>query len=168
MPQFDFSTAPSQLFWLVVTFFVLYLLSWRVVLPRIDQVMQARQKKIDDDLARAERLKSEAAAVIADFEKTLAEARSEAARVMKEASDAAAQEAAQRIAAFNAELVGRVDEAEARVAQAVKEAETKLQAIAIEAAGQVTAKLLGSAVPQATIERAVAAAAAGSGGGSSR
>jgi hypothetical protein len=44
---------------------------------------------------------------------------------------------------------------------AVKEAESKLQAIAVEAAGQVTARLLGSAVPQATIERAVAAAAAG-------
>jgi F-type H+-transporting ATPase subunit b len=168
MPQFDFSTAPSQLFWLVVTFVALYLLLWRLVLPGIDQVMEARRRKIDDDLARAERLRNEAAAVIADFEKTLAEARGEAARVLKEANDAASQEATQRIDAFNAELAGRVEEGEARIAVAVKEAETKLQAIAVEAVGQVTAKLLGRSVPQAAIERAVVAAVAGSGGGSSR
>jgi F-type H+-transporting ATPase subunit b len=168
MPQFDLSTAPGQVFWLVVIFAVLYLLSWRVVLPRVDAVMEARRKKIDDDLARAERLRNEAAAVMADFEKTLAEARGEAARVMKEASDAAAQESTQRIGAFNAELAGRLAEAEARVAVAVKQAETNLQAIAVEAAGQVTAKLLGRAVPQATVERAVADAAAARGGGSGR
>jgi F0F1-type ATP synthase membrane subunit b/b' len=84
---------------------------------------------------------------------------------MKEASAAAAQERAQRLAAFNAELTGRVEEAQARIAVAVKDAEINLQAIAIEAVGQVTARLLGRSVPKTEIERAVTAAAAAAGSG---
>lgn len=158
MPQFDLSTAPSQIFWLVVIFVLFYLVLWRLVLPRMSQVMETRQRKIDDDLARAERLRNEAAAVLADYEKTLAQARAEAGRLMKEASDAAAKEQAERLAAFNAELAARTSEAEDRIDEAVAEAESNLRAIAADAAQQVTAKLLGREVPRAEIEAALSAA----------
>jgi F-type H+-transporting ATPase subunit b len=159
MPQFDLSTAPSQIFWLVVIFVLFYLVLWRVVLPRMSLVMETRQRKIDDDLARAERLRNEAAAVLAEHEKTMAQARAEAGRLMKEASDAAAKEQAQRIAAFNAELAIRTGEAEGRIADAVVQAESNLRSIAADAAQQVTARLLGRDVPRDEIEAALAAAA---------
>jgi len=161
MPQFDLSTAPSQIFWLVVIFVLFYLVLWRLVLPRMNQVMETRQQKIDDDLARAERLRNDAAAVLADYEKTLAGARGEAARLMKEASEAAAQEQAERLAAFNAELAARTAEAEDRIAWAVTEAESSLRSIAIDAAGQVSAKLLGHEVPRDEVEAAITAVGAG-------
>lgn len=158
MPQFDLSTAPSQIFWLVVIFVLFYLVMWRLVLPRMTSVMETRQRKIDDDLARAERLRNEAAAVLADYEKTLAGARGEAGRLMKEASDAAAKEQAERMAAFNAELAIRTGEAEGRIQTAVAQAESNLRSIAAEAAQQVTAKLLGRDVPRDQIEAALGAA----------
>jgi len=157
MPQFDLSTAPSQIFWLVVIFVLFYLVLWRVVLPRMNQVMETRQRKIDDDLARAERLRNEAAALMADYEKTLAQARAEAARLMKEASDAAAAEQAERMAAFNAELATRTAEAEDRIDWAVAEAESNLRTIAVDAARQVSAKLLGHDVPADQVEAALTA-----------
>jgi F-type H+-transporting ATPase subunit b len=164
MPQFDLSTAASQIFWLVVVFTLLYLVLWRLVLPRMAGVMETRQRKIDDDLARAERLKNEAASVLADYEKTLAAARGDAARLMKEASEAAAKEQAERLEAFGAELATRTGEAEARIAQASADAEANLRAIAVEAAQQVAGKLLGRPVPAAEVERAVASAAGRQGG----
>lgn len=165
MPQFDLSTAPSQIFWLVVIFALFYLVLWRVVLPRMAVVMETRQRKIDDDLARAERLKNEAASVLADYEKTLAEARGQAARLMKEASETAAREQAERLEAFGADLAKRSGEAEARIARAAAEAEANLRAIAAEAAQQVASKLLGQPVDRGAVERAVAAVAARQGGG---
>jgi F-type H+-transporting ATPase subunit b len=165
MPQFDLSTAASQIFWLVVVFTLLYMVLWRLVLPRMAMVMETRQRKIDDDLARAERLKNEAAGVLADYEKTLAGARGEAGRLMKEAAEAAGREQAERLAAFGAELAQRTGEAEARIARAAAEAEGNLRAIAVEAAQQVAGKLLGQPVDKAAVERAVAAAAGRTGGG---
>ena len=142
----------------MVIFVLFYLVLWRLVLPRMSAVMETRQRKIDDDLSRAERLKNEAAAVLADYEKTLAQARAEAGRLMKEASDAAAKEQAERMAAFNAELASRSAEAEQSIRAATAAAEHNLRSIASEAAQQVTAKLLGRDVPRDEIEAALAAA----------
>lgn len=158
MPQFDLSTAPSQIFWLVVIFTALFLVLWRLVLPRMSQVMETRQKKIDDDLARAERLKAEAEAVLADYERALSEARSKAGEAMKQASDAAAAEAARRVEAFSAELAEKTKAAEARIAAAEKTARENLTTIAVEAAQLATAKLLGVQPSAAETEAAVAGA----------
>ncbi len=155
MPQFDFSTAASQVFWLIVIFTTLYLALRYLVLPRMTEVIETRQKKIDDDLARAERLRSEAEGVFAEYEKALADARARAGDQMKAAADAAAATAAERIAAFNAELAVKTGEAESRIAAAEKTARENMKTIATEAAGLAVQKLLGSAVPAGDVEAAV-------------
>ena len=60
MPQLDSSTYVGQIFWLLLTFVPLYLILWKVALPRIASVLEQRQEKIEDDLVRAEKLKVEA------------------------------------------------------------------------------------------------------------
>ncbi len=158
MPQFDLSTAPGQIFWLVVVFVTMFLVMWRLVLPRMSSVMETRQKKIDDDLARAERLKSEAETVLADYERALSEARARAGEAMKQAGDRAAAEADKRVEAFSATLAEKVKAAEARIATAERTARDNLTSIAVEAAGLATAKLLGVTPDQAATEAAVTAA----------
>ena len=73
MPQLDPTTWIAQLFWLIVTFVALYFVLSRSILPRIANVMEARQSKIDDDLDRAAASKQEADGVLAEYEKALAE-----------------------------------------------------------------------------------------------
>ena len=51
MPQFDPATFPTQIFWLLVSFVGLYLILWKLVIPRITDVLAMRQEKIEDDLA---------------------------------------------------------------------------------------------------------------------
>ena len=57
MPQLEMGDYAPQIFWLVVTFVILMLLMWGVGLPRIRRVIEAREARIGDDLAQAERLK---------------------------------------------------------------------------------------------------------------
>ena len=107
MPQFDPSTFSTQIFWLVLTFLALYLVLWKVVLPRISSVLEQRQEKIEDDLGRAEKLKAEAEEVLADYKKSLDEARAGALADLKAAADEMAAVAAERQASFNAELAAK-------------------------------------------------------------
>ena len=85
MPQLDFSTFPNQIFWLVITLVVIYLVLSRVALPRIAEVLAARQGAITSDIATAEELKQKAANAEEAYEKALAEARAEAGRIAAEA-----------------------------------------------------------------------------------
>ena len=96
MPQLEVSTFVPQLVWLAITFVILYLLMARIGLPRVGGVIEARRRRIDDDLARAAQLKSEAEAVLAAYQETLAKARAEAQAAVKETTDRLAAEAAER------------------------------------------------------------------------
>ena len=77
-PPFNRETFASQLFWLAITFALLYLLMARFALPRVGSIIEARRSKIDSDLAAAAQLKTNAEAAMAAYEKALAEARARA------------------------------------------------------------------------------------------
>src|SRR3546814_6583460 len=105
MPQFDPSTYPTQPFWLLLTFVPLYLVVWRVALPRITDVRQSRQGKIEADLEKAPALQGEAEMVLAAYEKGLADATSSAARAPRAVSAAVDRGRAKR----QTQLAGRVE-----------------------------------------------------------
>ena len=60
LPQLDFTTWPTQIFWLVVSFALAYVLMWRVVTPRIGSVLEERHSRLDDDMQRAKQAADEA------------------------------------------------------------------------------------------------------------
>lgn len=148
-------TFASQIFWLIVTFGALYVFMTKVALPRITNVMEERQSKIEGDLARAERLKQEAEQVLAEYESTLQEAHSDAQKTLKEASDQLAKEHEERRQTFSQELDRKVEEAEARIEKAKLSAFENLDAMAVEAAQIATAKLIGGKVAKRQAEEAV-------------
>ena len=79
MPQLEqIATYPSQVFWLVVSFAALFVIMWRVAVPRISDALEARQRRIDDNLERAQEIRAEAEAAMEAYEKSLAQARADA------------------------------------------------------------------------------------------
>src|SRR5690606_13456906 len=79
MPQLDISTAPSQLFWLAVTFALLYWLLSRKALPRVTDILEARQGRIAADLDRAAEIRADAEQALERYEQMLQEAHASAA-----------------------------------------------------------------------------------------
>ena len=62
MPQLDFATFPNQIFWLLVTLMVIYVVLANVALPRIGGTLANRKGTIAGDIAAAEELKQKARA----------------------------------------------------------------------------------------------------------
>ena len=58
-PPFVTHHFPSQILWLALTFVLLYVLMSRVALPRIGAILAARQRRIAEDLAAAQRFKEQ-------------------------------------------------------------------------------------------------------------
>ena len=163
MPQFEqVHTYASQIFWLAVCFVGLYLIMWKVVLPRFAEVLEARQNRIDHDLERARKSAQEAEEVLAAYEKALADARSQAHDVVAEVAARVTTEAAARNQALSDTIAEAAAEAERRIDAARREALGNVRGIAIEVSRATIAQLAGGAkVGDADIERAVEAAIRG-------
>lgn len=155
LPQLNVGTYPTQLFWLAITFGLLMFLMSKVALPRVAEVLEARQEKIADDLDRAQSLKAEADAVIAAYEKAVADARANARAVLAETVAATDAETAKRQGDLAAELATRAREAEARIQAAKDAALANVRSVSAEAAQAAVARLVGLDVDQARAEAAV-------------
>ena len=156
MPQLDFSTFPNQVFWLVVTLVVIYFILSRVALPRIADVLAARQGAITSDIAAAEELKQKAANAEEAYERALAEARAEAGRIAAEAKAEMQAEVDAAIEKADAEIAAKTAEREARINAIRKGAAEAVREVAGNAAKDVVAAL-GVTVDGATVDAAVAA-----------
>jgi F-type H+-transporting ATPase subunit b len=155
MPQLDFTTFAPQLFWLLVTFAVLYGLMRWVAVPRVGRVIDNRREKLEGDLNRAGRLKDEAEGVLAEYQKTLAEARAQAQAALRETADQLAAEAAGRQRDLAEALTQQIDAAEKRIAAMKDEALAEVRGIAVEVGGAVVEKLTGAPADPARLAAAV-------------
>jgi F-type H+-transporting ATPase subunit b len=56
MPQLEITTYPSQIFWLVVSFLILYLIMSRVIIPKISSVIKRRESEIKNNIHVSEQM----------------------------------------------------------------------------------------------------------------
>lgn len=155
MPQFDPAPWAGEIFWSLVVFLVLYLLIARVFLPRVGGTIDAREDKIASDIGDARRLRDAAQADADAAAAEMAEARARAHKVAAEAAAESKALAAARHAEEEARLAQTLATAEARIAQARAEAMGHVQAIALDAAEAMIARLTGSKANRSEVEDAL-------------
>jgi F-type H+-transporting ATPase subunit b len=155
MPQLDISTFVPQLVWLAISFIVLYVLMAWLGLPRIGVAIAARRDRIDGDLARAAQAKMDAEAVLATYQKALANARAEAQATLKATTDRLVADAAERQRELAQRLTQQIEAAEARIAAMKDEALAEVRGIAVDVGRSVVEKLIGAAPDNARMAVAV-------------
>ena len=158
MPQFDPTFFTTQLFWLYVTFVVLYVLLSTIAMPKIGGVLEERQRKIDDNLDKAAALKTDAEAAIALYEKALASSRAEAQQILRTSGEALAKQAEQRQKELGERLAAQVKAGEARITAAKDQALAHVREVAADVAKTAAAKLTGVVLDDAKVGAAVAVA----------
>ncbi len=159
LPQFEFYWWPGQIFWLLITFAVLYILLSRVFLPRLRRVKDERAATIATAVDTARQVQAEAAG-----QAEIAKAEVEQARATSRATAAAAKarvtEAAKaRSAAEEAVVNARIAEAEAAIGKTRDAAMTNVSAIASDTARAIVEKLTGKTATAAEADTAVKGAA---------
>lgn len=154
-PPFQKDTFASQLLWLAIFFVALYLLVSKLALPRVGSILADRQARITGDLAAAARMKDEADAAIAAYEKALAEARARAQALAAETRDKLNAQAEANRKALEERLNAKLAEADKSIAATKAAAMANVRGIAEEAASAIVARLLGTAPAPATVTAAV-------------
>ncbi len=132
LPQLDVSTYPSQIFWLILSFAVLYYLLTRKGLPRVSEILEARQDRIAADLDRAARLRQEAEETLQRYEAMIEEAQTRARAQLQAAQERIGSDFTARQAALERELHEKIREAEQRIAAAREKALGEIDEVAAE------------------------------------
>ena len=156
MPQLDATTYASQILWLIITFSILYYLLKTKALPRVADILEARQERISNDLDKAASLRAEAEAAAEEYAKVVAEAQEKASAAIKATRDAVGADISARTAALDKELGNKIGEAERAIAAARARAVAELDDVAVEAAQAATRHLAGVAVSTAEAKAALA------------
>ena len=154
-PPFETSTFASQLVSLAIAFVALYLIVSRIALPRVGGVIDARQSKIDGDLAAAQKFKDDSDAALKAYEADLATARSRAQAISNETREKLnAQSEAER-KTLEEKLAHKLADAEKTIAATRASAMSNVRGIAADAAASIVQRLTGIAPDAKSVQRAV-------------
>ena len=156
LPQLDASSWPSQLFWLAVTFGLLYWLMSTLFLPRIGAAIEERRDRIADDLDRAAESRREAGEAEAAFNRSLADARARAQAIGGEARDEVGAEIAEMQKDAEDGIARKTAAAEARINEMKASAAAKVR----EAAGDTTRAIVEALILETPTDAIVSAAVA--------
>jgi F-type H+-transporting ATPase subunit b len=81
LPQMDIGSYPSQIFWLIITFGVLYIFMWKIAIPQLRTTVEERKDKVSTDLHDAEQLKTEAKSILEEYETKITNSNLEASSI---------------------------------------------------------------------------------------
>ena len=147
----------SQWFWLLVVLGLIYFVIGRGMAPKIEATVDARDKKIADDLAAAERARAAADQVEESLRLDLVGARADAQAVAAAAKAQSSKDAENRVSKANAAINETLAAADTTLAKARHNALASIESVATEAAQDIVAKLAGTKISAADAAKAVKA-----------
>ena len=146
MPQFNASTFPTQIFWLVLSFVLLYLLTSFLILPRVRDNLRLRKNKISNDLERAELIKLQIEKLVNEYDLKISKAKGRANETLKGAFEKSDQDMALQIDNIKKKIVKKLSEAEMEALEYKKKISSETSETAVEIAAIVVKKVLGQSI----------------------
>ncbi len=156
-PPFDPTTFAPTLFWLFVTFALLYWLMSSIALPRIAGVIEDRNARITRDVDIASALQKKAEDAGTAYETALTKAKSNAAVIGQQSKDEAVKNAAVSRAQVEADMSVKIADAETKIAATKSAAMNNVSAIASDSVAAIVTKLTGITPTADAVAKAVAA-----------
>ena len=147
----------SQLFWLLLVFGFIYFVIGRGMVPKIQSTVEAREKRVSDDLERAQAARQAAEETEADWRARMDAARAEAAKLAQDARQESARQTEAKVRKAAEKINLKVESAEAKIRDALESARAEIATVAAEAAQDMVGRLTGIKVDKKDAAAAVKA-----------
>ncbi|MEL6474201.1 MAG: hypothetical protein AAFQ21_08945 [Pseudomonadota bacterium] len=139
-PPLELSLFPSQIFWLLIFFTLLYLVLSRMILPKLGGAIERREDTIANDLDEATRLDDQSKEAVQALELRMAEAKAKARATAEDAKAKIDADIAKETARIDAEIEKKLDTAEERIAKLRADAMANVEIVAVEAATAIAGR----------------------------
>ena len=151
MPQLNPEFWVSQIFWLTLTFGILYVILSKLILPKINANLESRKSQISDNIEAADKSREESEAKLKEFEEIISKSKNEAKNIYNQAREKVLKDIKAKSEVLDKQIDDEIKKAEDEINHLKKEAPTKIKKIAIETASELTQKLIGAEVNNSSI-----------------
>ncbi|MBO5038793.1 MAG: hypothetical protein J6C85_04990 [Alphaproteobacteria bacterium] len=141
MPQLELSTYITQIFWLFTTFFGFWFVMAKFIIPKIAETIEARKRKYNDFILKADEFNKKALATLNRYEETLAAAKEKAAEQISLEEKTLKEYITQKQEEINLQLNQKIKENETRLVKERAETMKEIETMAESAASVILAKL---------------------------
>ena len=155
MPQLNPEFWISQIFWLSITFGILYVLLSKLILPKISTNLEIRKSQILENIEAAEKQREESELKITEFEKIVQNSKKEAKNYFKQAREKILKDIGLKKESLDKELNKEVQKTEAEIQELRERAPEKIKKIAVETSGDLIQQLIGAEVNGSSISAIV-------------
>ena len=155
MPQLNPEFWVSQIFWLIITFGILYVVLSKLILPKISANLENRKSQILENIEAAEKQREESEQKIKEYEKIIQGSKNEAKNYFKQAREEVLKDIGVKKETLEKELDEEVNKAEIEIKTFRDSAPEKIKKIAVETSSDLLQKLIGAEVNSSSISAIV-------------
>ena len=155
MPQLNPEFWVSQIFWLTITFGLLYIVLSKLILPKISANLELRKSQISDNIEAADRQREESEIKLKEYEEIISKSRIEAKINFNQDREKILKDINTKNDVLEKQISEEIKKAEEEINQLRKDAPTKINKIAIETASELTQKLIGTEINNSSISAIV-------------
>ena len=155
MPQLNPDYWVSQIFWVILIFGILYVILWRIILPKINENLENRKSQILTNLDDAQKLKDQSEEKLSEYNKILNKAKQEAKKILDRTRKKVNQDIENKKNQFNLEIVKEIKNAEKEIKTMKLSSIKDINTIAIETSSKIVRKIVGTEANASSISAIV-------------
>ena len=155
MPQLNPEFWISQIFWLTLTFGILYIVLSKIILPKISANLELRKSQIQENIEAAEKQRESSETKVKEFNEIVLKSRLEAKNIFKNAREKVLKDINSKKESLEKQINEEIKKAEEEIGVLKKSAPSKINKIAIETSSELVKKLIGAEVNNSSISAIV-------------
>ena len=155
MPQLNPEFWAAQIFWLILTFSSLYLIIWKVFLPKITLSIENRKSRVVNDLDEAQKLKENAEKKLNEYNKIIEDTKKEAKRIIENNKKKLEKDIKNKKQKFDEEIEKELMAAAKEIKSLKKSSISNINKIAIETSSEVIKQIIGTEVNTSNVSAIV-------------
>jgi len=155
MPQLNPEFWISQIFWLTITFGILYLVLSKFILPKISSNLELRKSKIQENIEAAEKQRESSEIKLKEYDEIILKSKIEAKNIFKNAREKIIKDINSKKEILDKQIDDEINNAEKEIEALRKVAAEKINKIAIETSSDLLKKLIGTEINNSSISAIV-------------
>ena len=155
MPQLNPEFWISQIFWLSLTFGILYIVLSKLILPKISANLELRKSQIQENIEAAEKQRQSSETKLKEYEEIGVKSKIEAKNIFKDAREKVLKDINSKKEILDKQIDEEIGNAEIEIETLKKGASEKINKIAIETSSDLVKILIGTEVNSSSISAIV-------------